>query len=351
MELDSLLVWFEYNQRSLPWRENRTPYRVWVSETMLQQTRAVVVVDYFERWMEALPTLEDLAQADLKTVLKLWEGLGYYSRARNLHFGAQQIVKDYNGEFPNTLEQLLSIKGIGPYTASAILAFAFSKNVVALDGNVKRVLSRYFGIKSDITKAEGASAINAAAKVVAEKGASWKLAEALIELGALVCLPSPNCAACPLSESCSAKIANKQNMLPIKKKRAKTERLKRLAFIFEHKGYLLVKKNAQGKVMADLYEFPYIEVEKEPTNDKVLDLCRHRFRASVIGYNRLDNCKHTFTRFHVELFPYFLACDRFFHPDGYCWHSLEEIKELTFSSGHRRILEDLLKGILCESCI
>jgi len=151
-EIQALKRWFLEVQRDFPWREDPSPYRVWVSEVMLQQTRAEVVVPYFERWMARFPTVEVLAEAPLDEVIKLWEGLGYYSRARNLHQGAQQIVRDYGGKLPNSADKLKKIKGIGPYTVGAILSFAFHQKVPAVDGNVLRVMSRYQRIEEDIAK-------------------------------------------------------------------------------------------------------------------------------------------------------------------------------------------------------
>ena len=186
-----LLEWFEANKRVFPWREHPTPYRVWISEVMLQQTRAQVVVSYFDRWMKRFPNVEALAAAPIEEVIKIWEGLGYYSRARNLHKGAQEIVRKHGGRIPNTREALLELPGLGPYTAGAILSFGFHQRATAVDGNVLRVLSRFGWIAEDIGKIAARRKIEALAESLLDEKKPWVSAEALIELGATICLPQP----------------------------------------------------------------------------------------------------------------------------------------------------------------
>lgn len=211
--------WFEKNKRDFPWRRNPSPYEVWVSEMMLQQTRASVVVAYYERWIRRFPDVHALAKASRDEVLKAWEGLGYYSRARNLHDGARKIIEEFNGRLPFEKEKLKAIKGLGPYTIGAILAFGFQKNEAAVDGNVMRVLSRYFLIEDDLRSSRTQKMIWNRAERILERG-TYKTSEALIELGATVCTAKkPVCVQCPLKRRCLAFAEGKQESLPNKSKK------------------------------------------------------------------------------------------------------------------------------------
>ncbi len=259
-----LETWFLENKRSFPWRENKNPYRVWISEVMLQQTRASVVVPYFERWMQLFPNVKALYNASLDQVIKAWEGLGYYSRARNLHAAATEIVERFSGDIPSSYEELMSIRGFGPYTAGAVLNFGFHKKAIAIDGNVLRVISRYFLIEERVDRTSARRLIEDKVDSLLNGDRPWIVAEALIELGATVCLPKPRCEMCPLQESCLARKMNKAELLPLKKIKEKTVQLFRFVMIFEHEGHVLVKKRDRNEVMADLYEFPYIEVDRFP---------------------------------------------------------------------------------------
>jgi A/G-specific adenine glycosylase len=200
----SLNTWFEENRRAFPWREDPTPYSVWVSEVMLQQTRASVVVPYFERWMITFPSVAALAVAPIEQVIKMWEGLGYYSRARNLHRGAQQIVDDFGGVIPSTKEELLKIRGLGPYTVAAILSFGFKQRAAAVDGNVLRVITRYAWIDQDIQKVATKRVVAEFVESFLDEKQPWVTSEALIELGATICTPAPRCALCPIQSGCAA---------------------------------------------------------------------------------------------------------------------------------------------------
>lgn len=322
----TLEKWFEENQRNFPWREQRTPYRVWISEVMLQQTRASVVVPYFLRWMEIFPNVKALYMASIEEVIKAWEGLGLYSRARNLHKASAVIVEEFGGEIPNTKEALLSIHGFGPYTAGAILSFAFQKRAVAVDGNVMRVISRYFCIEEDISKSATRKKIEEKTEELLCSTSPWTTSEALIELGATICTPKPKCEACPLQEKCLGKqIAA---YLPIKKQEKPIEHLFRQVHVIECNGFVLVKKGLKGKVMQDLYEFPYIEGPKVKM--------KH-----FPGKKALPPCSHTFTKYKAHLFPFLIQQKR--KTPG-TWVEISQLSNLPFSSGHRKILTDLLKS-------
>jgi A/G-specific DNA glycosylase len=229
-EISQLHEWFEANQRDFPWRVQKTPYRVLVSEIMLQQTRATVVVPYFEKWMEMFPTVQALAEAPLEQVIKAWEGLGYYSRARRLHAAAIYLVLKFGGSLPETKEDLASIPGLGPYTVGALLSFAFQKRAPAVDGNVARVLARYFLIEENIQKATAKRKLEQLAEKFLDEKKPWVTAEALIELGASICSRKPQCEVCPLQQSCLGRQSGKAEYLPLQGPSASTTSLFRSVF-------------------------------------------------------------------------------------------------------------------------
>ena len=337
MDMRELNRWFEKNQRDFPWRKDRNPYKVWVSEVMLQQTRASVVVPYFNRWIRLFPNVKALAAASVEEVIKTWEGLGYYSRARNLHRAAATILEKYGGEIPETEDELMGIHGLGPYTVSAILSFGFKKRKAAVDGNVTRVLARFFSLKENTCKQSVKRKIQKGADALLDSDEPWVSSEALIELGAKVCTPKPRCESCPLQENCLGKeIAE---TLPIKNPRKKVSKIRRAVIIFESSGKVLLKKGELGKVMADLYEFPYFEMGSEiwPCT-KVIRAIRKTFRFHVEKAEKLKKVQHTFTRYKAELFPFRFQMEVPHKVDGYQWVDEDQIERLPFSSGHRKIL-------------
>jgi A/G-specific adenine glycosylase len=256
--INELKKWFSIHKRDLPWRENPSPYRVWVSEIMLQQTQASVVIPYFERWMTRFPTVESLASAPIEEVIKLWEGLGYYARARNLHQGARYVVEKHQGIIPNTAEQLAPIKGLGDYTIGALLSFAFHQRAAAVDGNVIRVLSRYLAIEEDVAKQPTLRKIRAEAQKMLPVEEPWIIVEALIELGATICQKKPKCSECPIRKGCQGFVKGIAQNLPYKSTKSETIALYRLVPIIEHEGCILIRKVGEGEIMSDLHEFPYL---------------------------------------------------------------------------------------------
>ncbi len=320
--------WFHQNRREFPWRVDPNPYRVWISEVMLQQTRASVVVEYFQRWMRLFPDVAALAEAPLEKVIKVWEGLGYYSRARNLHKGAKQIVERWNGVIPSNRKDLESIHGLGPYTVGAILSFGFKQRAAAVDGNVTRVLSRYFLIEENVSKWAVKQKIWTRAETLLDEKEPWITAEAFIELGATICTPKPKCCDCPLNKECRALSENKVEGLPIKNGEKETTHLHRTVVLIEAEGKILVKKGEAGKVMADLYEFPYFDRGKK---------IPFEIEAEVV--EKLPTVTHTFTRYKAHLYPVRLKAKSICEIDGYEWVEEKRLAELPFSSGHRRILK------------
>jgi A/G-specific adenine glycosylase len=297
-----LLSWFSASARDLPWRRTHDPYAIWVSEIMLQQTQVKTVIPYWERWMSALPTIETLASASADKIHKLWEGLGYYTRVRNLQQAAQRIIADHDGEFPASFAAVLALPGIGHYTAGAICSIAFNQPTPILDGNVIRVLTRIHGIATDprekqtnaqlwqlaeelvnaASKQEDSTpkrtrakfppfpgeraGVRASVKLKSQNSCSH-LNQSLMELGALICTPrSPNCAACPVQKLCIARKENLQDQLPnLGKRPAATER-HFTAFVVERNGKFLVRQRPAGVVNAHLWEFPNVEIPGGPSS-------------------------------------------------------------------------------------
>lgn len=323
--MEKLKSWFLEHQRELPWREDRAPYRVWISEVMLQQTQVAVVIPYFQQWMQKFPTLQALAEASLEDVIKAWEGLGYYSRARNLHKAAQMIMRDFQGRLPKTAEELDLLPGFGPYTVGAVLSFAFQQKAAAVDGNVVRVLSRFFASKQDCAQRKHYEALTLS--LLPEKE-PWVVMEGLIELGAKICQRKPQCSKCPLMEECQAYRQGETSEFPIKRKRPSTIYLERQVAIIQWQDEVLVKQEKEGKVMAGLYEFPYALLSE----NLGLDLPLKKLKEFPL-------VKHGFTRYDVTLYPSLYESKEKKNLEGFEWKKWSELILLPFSSGHRRILK------------
>lgn len=342
MDCGKLKKWFLTEQRDLPWRTNRTPYAVWVSEMMLQQTQVAVVIPYFERWMVRFPTIPILAKASLDEVIKAWEGLGYYSRARYLHEGARHIVERHQGIFPVEKDDIEQIKGLGAYTSGAIRSFAFHQKTPAVDGNVLRVLARYFMIEEDLAKPKTVKTIWELSDSILPEEESWIVNEALIELGATICSRKPKCFECPLKKECRSHAHGVADLLPNKTVKGKTEALYRAVAVIQCQDHLLIKRGKEGEIMGDLHEFPYFEIGKEGI--EVADLqkiIRDEIGFQVNWTNALPEVAHSFTRYRVRLTPHLFTCKQNAAVSGYQWLSMDNIKQLAFSSGHRRILHFL----------
>lgn len=335
--LEKLKNWFLISRRALPWRENPTPYAVWISEIMLQQTRARVVVPYFERWMQHFPTIEALAKAPIDQVLKMWEGLGYYSRARNLHQAAQDLWQHHAGLLPSNYSELIKIKGIGTYTCGAILSFAFKQKAVAVDGNVLRVISRFLALEEPIDQTSAKKKIENFLHEILPDSESWLITEGLIELGATVCDQDPKCGECPLQSACAGYRHGMQKTLPNKSKKIKSTPLFRIVAVIYCEGKVLLKRAEKGKIMADLYEFPYLDREE---NQDVKKSFEEDLGIPLEYVQALPEEKQSFTRFRVSLFPYQFYTNKL--DNRFLWEEEKSLIKLPFSSGHRRILEKIL---------
>jgi A/G-specific adenine glycosylase len=310
---EKLVQWYQENKRDLPWRNTKNPYFIWLSEVILQQTRIKQGLPYYEKFIENYPTIQDLANAPENDVLRLWQGLGYYSRARNMHATAKIITENHNAQMPENYESLLKLKGIGKYTAAAIASFAFDENVAVLDGNVYRVLARFFGIELDITtpKAEKEfrflvqEIINQFAKNNTQNSVST-LNQALMEFGALQCTPqSPKCIFCPLQENCQALAKGKIQDLPVKTKKIKVKERFLNYIIFECEQKLALKIRNEKDIWQGLYEFYLIEKDKIFEKTEIEEYFKDlTFKIQHISQNYthiLTHQKLYITFFHISI--------------------------------------------------
>ena len=289
-----LLAWYDANRRILPWREDPTPYHVWLSEIMLQQTRGEAVKGYYSRFLEVLPDIRSLAEADEDTCTKLWEGLGYYSRVRNLHKAAQQVMENYGGSLPRTVAELKLLAGIGDYTATAIASIAFSEPVAAIDGNLLRVFSRQTGYSEDIK----AGAAKKAAKkyfdtwISQDRPGAWN--QALMDLGATVCLPNgkPLCDGCPLQSTCVAHAKGLEEELPVSVKKVHRPVEEKTVFILHNENGVVLHRRPESGLLAGLYEFPNTAGTLAP-QDAIVFAEKMGFQVQDIGGSR--KAKHVFS--------------------------------------------------------
>jgi A/G-specific adenine glycosylase len=300
----TLTTWYLENKRDLPWRKTTNPYLIWLSEIMLQQTRVAQGLPYYMAFTEEFPTVLDLANASEEKVLKLWQGLGYYSRARNLHATSKHIAGNLNGIFPQDYKNLLKLKGVGEYTAAAIASFSYNEVVPVVDGNVFRVLSRYYNIETDIASAKAKKEFTLLAQEVISKDNPALFNQAIMEFGALQCVPkNPNCNLCPLNTSCTALSLKKVNELPIKSKKAKAKnRFLNYLFILDDKNKTIINQRTAKGIWHNLYEFPLVETEILEPENTVLDLIQNKFDdISEIILMETETITHKLTHQHLYI--------------------------------------------------
>jgi A/G-specific adenine glycosylase len=254
---EDILTWYDNNKRVLPWRNNKDPYYIWVSEIMLQQTRVQTVIPYFERFLTTLPTIEDLAICDEDRLLKLWEGLGYYNRVRNMQKAAKLIMEQFNGEFPSNQTDLELLPGIGSYTSGAILSIAFNQPFTAVDGNVLRVFARLLEIKKNIKDKDVKKLIKGQVEHIIPENRIDDFNQSLMEIGAIICIPNgvPKCEVCPLKIHCQSFQNKTMNDIPLKQKKVKTKVEKRTVFLLQYDDKYAVRKRSNNGLLAGMYEF------------------------------------------------------------------------------------------------
>lgn len=353
--VEQLLAWFDDNKRDLPWRRNKNPYHIWVSEIMLQQTQVQTVIPYFERFIASYPTIDALAAAPEEEVLKHWEGLGYYSRARNLHSAVREVQEAYDSVVPREPEHIAKLKGVGPYTAGAILSIAFNQPEPAVDGNVMRVLSRYFLIREDITKQRTRKQMEQLVRELIPHKRAGDFNEALMEIGALVCMPrNPQCSTCPMMTKCAARLAGEELALPLKKK-AKPPRLeKRCVALIEGKGeyagQFLIRQRAEKGLLARMWELPHIElteqsltaVMKEGSATAYLNELWKNEGFDIKTSRYFIDIEHVFSHIRWEMNVYLCTVGHerlYAEKPNYRWVTLDELDRYPFANVFLRIIE------------
>jgi A/G-specific adenine glycosylase len=329
---DRLLKWYQANKRDLPWRRTSDPYRIWLSEIILQQTQVVQGLAYYKKFIQIFPTVKQLANAPEDKVLKLWQGLGYYSRARNLHAAAKVISAHYKGVFPNTFEEIRSLKGIGNYTASAISSIAYGFPYAVVDGNVYRVLSRVFGIDTPINSTAGIKQFQELANELLIKKDAGTYNQAIMEFGAIYCRPSkPDCVHCILNDKCIAFSKKRVNELPVKLNKTKIKnRYFNYFVIIDKNGNVLVRQRTEKDIWQGLYELFLIETERETTLSSLLK--RKELKAlgkKIVVEDMHKQYKHILSHQHLHTHFYVLKYKGSFGK-GYATTALKDLKKLAW---------------------
>ena len=303
----SLIQWYLQNKRDLPWRKTADAYAIWLSEIMLQQTRVAQGLPYFLRFIEAFPTVRHLADADEQQVLKLWQGLGYYSRARNLHGTAKHVAYELNGTFPPDYAGLLKLKGVGEYTAAAIASIAYGEGVPVVDGNVFRVLARYYGVTTDISSGSAKKEFTQLAAQLLPKGQASLFNQAMMEFGALQCVPkNPDCSICIFNTQCVAFLTGKVSSLPVKLKKTKvTARYFNYLIAKDSEGNSVIQKRTAKGIWHNLYEFPLLETRSEIPPEETIELIRNHsgfdFTTAEITLLHPDVIVHKLSHQHLSI--------------------------------------------------
>jgi len=337
-----LLAWYDEYKRDLPWRRDRDPYRIWVSEIMLQQTRVAAVIPYYERWMAALPTVEDLAAVDEERLMKLWQGLGYYSRARNLRRAARMITEELEGVFPDTREALLKLPGIGEYTAGAVASIAFGRPVSAVDGNVLRIAARVACVEEDILDPGVKRRFQKWMEQAVPAARPGAFNQALMDLGATVCLPNgePLCGACPLAELCRARELGVQERLPIRAKK-KDRRVEHMTVYLLIRGeQAALRRREDSGLLAGLWEFPHVPGALEDA-DAAAPIVR--WGLTAVDWKKKLTARHIFTHVQWEMTGYVVQVAG--ESPGLAWVDRRELEERAVPSAFSKFLTEALSAL------
>ncbi len=336
-----LLAWYRANKRSLPWRDHPDPYAVWVSEIMLQQTRVEAVIPYFENWMKRFPSVRALAAASEQEVLNAWEGLGYYSRARNLHKAARLVVEQYGGKLPRELVSLRKLPGIGRYTAGAIASMAFGLDEPAMDGNIRRVFARLFDVLEPADSPAGEKILWELAARNLPAGQAGDYNQALMDLGATICLPrNPRCLICPLMEICAARKAGTQELRPVLKPKKERPHVTHAAAVIVKRGRVLLAKRPSRGLLGGMWEFPNAAVTGDPAEELSATIeTAYGFRAQPVG--ELAVLEHAYTHFSVTVHAF--TCELLSQPDRkeLKWVRLSALEDYPMGGIDRRIARKL----------
>ena len=339
-----LLTWYNKNKRTLPWRGHPNPYAVWVSEIMLQQTRVETVIPYFDKWMKLFPNVRALARASERDVLNAWEGLGYYSRARNLHKAAKIVVEKYNGQLPRDLDELRKLPGIGRYTVGALASIVFGMDEPALDGNLKRVYARLFDVGQPVDSTEGEKILWKLTRENLPKGQAADFNQALMDLGTLICLPkNPRCLICPLMKVCKARANGTQNLRPVKKPKKAVPHYIHAAAVIVRRGRVLLAQRPSDGLLGGLWEFPNGRVDQDPARElaKVVKSAyslRLRLKRNL---NPVAIIEHAYSHFKVTAHAF--RCELLATPKhkNLKWVLLKELNDYPMGKIDRQISEKI----------
>lgn len=346
---ERLLEWYGSAKRDLPWRDTDDPYKIWISEIMLQQTRVDTVIPYYHNFLEAFPTVYDLAEASQQQVLKQWEGLGYYSRGRNLHDAAKTVVQEFQGEIPSTHKEITSLKGIGPYTAAAVLSIAFDKTYAVVDGNVLRVITRLFGIPDDIRSGATKKEVQQIADNLIPDTHPGDFNQAVMELGATVCAPkNPQCESCPLSVDCTAYNTAQTETIPYKSPAKKVPHHQiAVGMIVDQQNRLLIALRPQNAMLGGLWEFPGGKKENgETIRQTAARELREELGVEVDVLGHFKTLKHAYSHFKITLHAYWCrivsGTPEPRSGEKIEWVTLDEIEAYPFPKANKSLIEDLL---------
>lgn len=334
-----LIKWYKLHARDLPWRKTKDPYRIWLSEVILQQTRVDQGLSYYNKFVDAFPTVQDLANAEQDQVLKLWQGLGYYSRARNLHKAAKQIA---SSQFPENYQELLDLSGVGNYTAAAIASFAYNEDVAVVDGNVYRVLSRFYGIETPIDSTLGKKEFQNVANEILVKGSAGIWNQAMMEFGALQCTPkNPDCSSCPIASGCVSLKKDKVSSLPFKAGKQKVKQVYLTYFFIKHNRDTYITKRPQTGIWAGLYEFPKFESTELVGQEEVISTF---LSNSGVSQANIVSTSRTYTHIlsHRRISCQFIEIEvkGNMHSTDYKKVAIKKLKEFPVS----RLMEKYLEG-------
>ena len=349
---EGLLSWFDANRRKLPWRVSYSPYQVWISEIMLQQTQVKTMLPYFHRWMARFPDAASIAKAPEDEILRFWEGLGYYARARNIRKAAQMMVTEYGGEVPGDFDSVRKLPGIGRYTAGAIMSVAFNADYPAPDANAGRILARVFDIAHPSGSKEFAETVWRVASNILPPGRARDFNQALMDLGSIVCLSNePSCAQCPLSCCCAAFRKGLIADRPVKARKKTTAQIVRAAAVMVSEGRVLIRKRPETGLMPNLWELPGGEVPEGKSPEQALrQIWLDELGIRLGPMESLCVIKHSHTSFRVTLHAFW--CGGYHPAPGPAnkaaqlrWASMNELEKLAFSSAHRRIIRVALERL------
>jgi A/G-specific adenine glycosylase len=332
-----LFRWYERHHRSLPWRDSVDPYKIWISEVMLQQTTVQTVLPYYAKWIKTFPRIKDLSQAPLQKVLKYWQGLGYYQRAKNLHKASRIIMEKFRGQIPQEYEELKQLPGFGPYITAAVLSLAFDKPFPVVDANVRRVLMRLKGARGEANPKNDKGLFDFLSPFFPRKKTGI-FNQAMMELGALVCRPkNPSCLLCPLNDFCQAFKEGVQEVIPLPKKR-NYRRIEAVVAIIKKNGKLLIQKRPPEGLLADLWEFPGGKRKSGETLEDALHReIKEELHTEVQSEKFMIRVQHAYTQFQVNLYAYECRLNKNFHR----WVTLEGMKRYPFPSGSAKIIKYL----------